>query len=36
MQSNEELRLDVQLVTSLEAAIDNWLSARKCKTPRHL
>jgi hypothetical protein len=29
-------QLDVRKVPSLEAAIDRWLTARKCETPRHL
>jgi hypothetical protein len=28
MKSNEELRLDVQLMPNLEAAIEHWLAAR--------
>jgi hypothetical protein len=36
MKSNEELQLDVRMMTSLEAAIDRWLAARACETPRHL
>jgi len=36
MKLNGNLCLDVRSVPPLEAAIDQWLVARKCEMPRHL